>query len=249
MRIIGCLLGGMMANADVLAFGAHPDDIELGCGGTLAKLADAGRSVVFVDMTRGELGTRGTSAIRQEEASKAADILGANARENLELPDGGLIAAEDTRRRVAELIRRFRPSLIFVPYYLDRHPDHVHASQIVYEGTFLAGLPRYETGEESHRPSRMLYYMGWQEFRPSFIVDISEQFERKMEAIGAHASQFTLADPAYPETRLTSSATDHLIRSRMAYYGSLIGKEYGEGFLIRGVLEVEDPFSLNFASF
>ncbi len=238
-----------MAEADVLAFGAHPDDIELGCGGTLAKLADAGRAVVFVDLTRGELGTRGSSEVRREEAREAARILGANARENLELPDGHLVATEDAKHKVAEVIRCFRPRLVFVPYYHDRHPDHVHASEIVYEGMFVAGLPRYVAGGASYRPRRVIYYMGWQEFRPSFIVDISEQFDRKMEAICAYASQFTLADPAYPETRLTSPATDHLIRSRMAHYGALIGKKYGEGFLIRGVLEVDDPFELEFSSF
>jgi len=238
-----------MTDVDVVAFGAHPDDIELGCGGTLAKLADAGRVVVFVDLTRGELGTRGTSEIRQEEAREGARILGAVARENLALPDGQLALTADAKHKVVDVIRRFRPRLVFVPYFRDRHPDHVHASEIGYEGTFLAGLPRYVTGDASYRPDQILYYMGWEEFSPSFIVDISEQFERKMEAILAHASQFTLTDPAYPETRLTSPATDHLIRSRMAHYGALIGKDYGEAFLIRGVLEVDDPLKLRFSSF
>ena len=238
-----------MTDVDVVAFGAHPDDIELGCGGTLAKLADAGRSVVFVDLTRGELGTRGTVEVRQQEAREAARILGATARENLTLPDGHLALTAEAKRKVVEVIRRFRPRLVFLPYFHDRHPDHVHASEIVYEGTFLAGLPRYVTGEASYRPDKIIYYMGWEEFSPSFIVDISEQFERKMEAIRAYASQFTLADPSYPKTRLTSPATDRLIRSRMAHYGALIGKEYGEAFLIRGVLEVDDPFNLRFLSF
>lgn len=238
-----------MADVDIVAFGAHPDDIELGCGGTLAKLADAGRSVVFVDLTRGELGTRGTTDVREQEAREAARILGAVARENLALPDGQLTLTADAKDKVAKVIRRFRPRLVFVPYFHDRHPDHVHASEIVYEGTFLAGLPSYVTGEASYRPEKILYYMVWEEFSPSFIVDISEQFERKMEAILAHASQFTLADPTYPETRLTSPATHHLIRSRMAHYGALIGKEYGEGFLIRGVMEVDDPLKLIFSSF
>jgi len=238
-----------MTNVDVVAFGAHPDDIELGCGGTLAKLADAGRSVVFVDLTRGELGTRGTTDVREQEAREAARILGVVTRENLALPDGQLALTADAKRKVVETIRRLRPRLVFVPYFRDRHPDHVHAGEIVYEGTFLAGLPRYVTGDASYRPDKILYYMGWEEFSPTFIVDISEQFERKMEAIRAHTSQFTLADPAYPETRLTSPATEYLLRSRMAHYGALIGKEYGEGFLIRGVLEVDDPLKLKFSSF
>jgi bacillithiol biosynthesis deacetylase BshB1 len=238
-----------MTDTDVLAFGAHPDDIELGCGGTLAKLVDAGRSIVLVDMTRGELGTRGTVETRWEEARKAAQILGVATRENIGLPDGDLRATPAAKRAVVEVIRRFRPQLIFVPYWCDRHPDHAHASELVYEGAFLAGLPRYETGQASYRPKQVLYYMGWEEFSPSFIVDISAQFERKMEAIRAYASQFTLADSTYPETCLTTPATDRLIRGRMAYYGALIGKEYGEGFLIRGVLEVEDPMKARFSSF
>ncbi len=236
-----------MTDADVLAFGAHPDDIELGCGGTVAKLADAGHSVVLVDLTRGELSTRGTVEERQMEAEAARVILGAAARVNMELADGDLGATPAAKRAVAEVIRRFKPRLILVPYWHDRHPDHVHASELVYEGAFLAGLLHYETGQASHRPAKVIYYMGWEEFTPSFIVDISDQFERKMEAIRAHASQFTLADPSYPETRLTSPATDRLIRSRMAHYGALIDKEYGEGLLIRGILEIENPLEARFS--
>lgn len=238
-----------MTDTDILAFGAHPDDIELGCGGTLAKLIDAGRSVVLVDMTRGELGTRGTVEGRGKEAEAARAILGAGVRVNLGLPDGDLHPTSQAKRAVVEVIRRFRPQLIFVPHQRDRHPDHARTSEIVYEGAFLAGLPRCETGQESHRPGRILYYMGWEEFAPLFIVDISAQFERKMAAIRAYASQFTLSDPAYPPTRLTDPSTDRLIRSRMAYYGARIGKEYGEGFLIRGVLEIEDPLDARFSSF
>lgn len=237
-----------MAEADVLAFGAHPDDIELGCGGTLIKLADAGRAVVLVDMVRGELATRGTVETRRREAAAAARILGATARENLELEDGNLCSTAAAKHKVAEVIRRWRPQLIFIPYWRDRHPDHAHAGELAYEGAFLAGLPRYETGQASHRPRQLLYYMGWQEFSPSFIIDITAQFERKMAAIQAYTTQFEPDDPSYPETRLTSHKTDWLIRSRMAYYGSLIGKRYGEGFLIRGTLEVEDPLALYFSS-
>ena len=236
-----------MTDADVLAFGAHPDDIELGCGGTVAKLADAGHSVVLVDLTRGELSTRGTVEERQMEAEAARVILGAATRMNMELADGDLGATPAAKRAVAEVIRRFKPRLILVPYWHDRHPDHVHASELVYEGAFLAGLLHYETGQASHRPAKVIYYMGWEEFTPSFIVDISDQFERKMEAIHAHASQFTLADPSYPETRLTAPATDRLIRSRMAHYGALIGKKYGEGLLIRGILEIENPLEARFS--
>jgi len=238
-----------MTEADVLAFGAHPDDIELGCGGTLAKLASAGRSIVLVDMVRGELGTRGTVVTRQREAAAAAEILGVTTRKNLELEDGNLRATMAAKRKVVEVVRRWKPQLVFIPYWRVRHPDHAHASELAYEGMFLAGLPRYETGQRSHRPAKILYYMGWQEFDPTFIIDITDQFDRKMEAIYAYATQFKASEPGYSPTRLTLPETDWFIRSRMAHYGSLIGKKYGEGFLIRGKLEVKDPIALEFRSF
>ena len=238
-----------MAKVDVLVFGAHPDDIEIGCGGTLIKLTDAGRSVVLVDMVRGELGTRGSAQIREQEAAAAAEILGVTARENLELEDGNVRSTSEAKHKVAEAVRRWKPQMVFVPYWEDRHPDHAHASELAYEGVFLAGLPRYETDQEAYRPDQLIYYMGWVEFEPTFIVDITDQFERKMEAIYAYCTQFKREASPDPQTRLTSEETDWFMRSRMAYYGSLIGKRYGEAFLIRGRLAVEDPLSLNFSSF
>ncbi len=238
-----------MAKVDVLVFGAHPDDIEIGCGGTLIRLSDAGRSVVLVDMVRGELGTRGSAQIREQEAAAAAEILGGTARENLELEDGNVRSTPEAKHKVAEVVRRWKPQMVFVPYWEDRHPDHAHASELAYEGTFLAGLPRYETGQEAYRPDQLIYYMGWVEFEPTFIVDITDQFERKMEAIYAYGTQFKCEASPDPQTRLTAEETNWFMRSRMAYYGSLIGKRCGEGFLIRGRLAVDDPLSLNFSSF
>jgi bacillithiol biosynthesis deacetylase BshB1 len=238
-----------MNSTDVLAFGAHPDDIEIGCGGTIIKLADAGRRVVLVDLVRGEMGTRGSAEIRAGEAEKGAEILGVAARENLELEDGHIEVTKEGRRRVAEAVRRWRPGTVFLPYWEDRHPDHSHASRLVYEGTFLAGLSRFDTGQESHRPTRLIYYMGWYEFEPTFIVDITEQFERKMGAIYAYSTQFHPEGSTDPQTCLTSPSTDWLIRSRMAYYGARIRVRYGEGFLIRGHLAVDDPLQLDFESF
>lgn len=238
-----------MPDGEVLVFGAHPDDIEIGCGGTVRKLCDAGRRVVLVDLVRGELGTRGSAAIRSREAEQAAAILGVAARENLDLKDGHLAVTDEGRRRVVESIRRWRPDALFLPYWEDRHPDHAHAARLVYEGSFLAGLPRFETGQESHRPSRLFHYMGWQEFDPTFVVDITAQFERKMDAIYAYATQFRPDGSPDPQTRLTSPNTDWLLRSRMAYYGARIGARYGEGFLVRGQLAAADPLDLVFASF
>lgn len=238
-----------MPKVDVMAFGAHPDDIELGCGGTLIKLVDLGHSVVLVDMVQGEMGTRGTVETRRAEAAAAAKIIGAVARENLKLEDGNIRADEEAKRRVVEVVRKHRPRLVFIPYYKDRHPDHYHASQVAYEGIFLAGLAQYETGQESYRPLRVLYYMGWYEFEPTFIVDISAQFDQKMDAIYAFSTQFKPGDSFYEQTRLTSRQYNWALVQRMAYYGSLIGKQYGEGFLIRGRMEVENPLEVKFSSF
>ena len=238
-----------MPKVDVMAFGAHPDDIELGCGGTLIKLCDAGHSVVLVDMTRGEMGTRGAVETRQAEAAEAAKIIGAVARENLELKDGNIHTSKEAKRRVVEVVRKYRPRLVFIPYCEDRHPDHYHASELAYEGIFLAGLTRYETGRESYRPPKVVYYMGWYEFEPTFIVDISAQFERKMEAIYAYPTQFKPEDTFYKQTRLTLREYNWMLIHRMAYYGSLIGKKYGEGFLIRGKMEVESPLEVKFSTF
>lgn len=234
---------------DVMAFGAHPDDIELGCGGTLIKLTDAGRSVVLVDMTEAEMSTRGTVETRRAEAARAAAIIGAQARENLHLPDGDVPAGGEGKRRVAGVIRRYRPHMILLPYYRDRHPDHVYTSQVVYEGAFLAGLVRFDDGQPAYRPTRLVYYMHWHEFEPTFVVDISAQFERKMEAIAAYATQFKPDDPTWPQTRLTSAEHDWLRRARMAYYGSRIGVQYGEGFLILGQMRADTPLDIHFSTF
>lgn len=238
-----------MADVDVLAFGAHPDDIEIGCGGTLIKLVDMGFTVAMADMVRGEMGTRGTVETRKAEAAAAAKIIGVTARENLALADGNIQVTEEAKRKVAEVVRSYRPRLVFIPYYEDRHPDHYHASEVAYEGIFLAGLTRFETGQDSYRPPQVLYYMGWYEFKPTFTVDITAQFERKMEAIYAFSTQFKPNDTFYKQTRLTSREYNWGLVHRMAYYGSLIGKQYGEGFLVRGNMEVENPLEVNFSSF
>jgi len=238
-----------MNSVDVLAFGAHPDDVEIGCGGTLLKLTDQGKRVVIVDLVRGEMGTRGSAEIRAQEAAASSEILHLTARENLELTDGHIRADLEAKRKVVAAIRRWRPGVVFLPYWLDRHPDHARASELVYEGSFLAGLRRFETDQESHRPSRLFYFMGWGAFEPTFIVDITAQFERKMETIYAFSTQFQSEASTDPQTRLTAPSTDWRIRSRAAYFGSLIDVRYGEGFLIRGRLEVEDPLSLRFKTF
>jgi bacillithiol biosynthesis deacetylase BshB1 len=238
-----------MPEVDVMAFGAHPDDIELGCGGTLVKMADHGRSVILVDMTLGEMGTRGTTETRKAEAAEAARIIGAVGRENLALEDGNIHTDQEAKRRVAEVIRTYRPRIVVVPYHQDRHPDHYRTSELVYEGVFAAGLVRYETGQPSYRPPHFVYYMGWYDFAPTFVVDITDQFDRKMEAIYAYSTQFKPDDTSYQQTRLTSREYNWMLVHRMGHYGSLIQKQYGEGFLIRGTLEFQDLAEARFLSF
>jgi len=238
-----------MDRADVIAFGTHPDDAEIGCGGTLIKLADAGLKVVIVDLVRGEMGTRGSAEIRAQESAASSSILGLHGRENLELEDGNIGMTPEAKRKIVEAIRRWQPKAIFLPYWEDRHPDHSNASRLIYEATFLSGLIRFETGQEAYRPKQLFYYMGWYEFDPTFVVDITAQAERKMDAIYAFGTQFRADAERGPETRLTSPTTDWLIRSRMAHFGSRIRRKFGEGFLIRGRLEVENPLDLLFESF
>ena len=236
-------------DVDVVAFATHPDDAEISCGGTLIKLADAGRTVVVVDLTAGELGTRGTVETRAAEAEAATKILGIHSRETLGLPDGSLDASPDCKRAVVESIRRWRPRALFLPYYEDRHPDHVRASRLIYEAAFLSGLVQFETGQHAHRPDQLFYYMGWYEFEPTVVVDITEQVDRKLAAIYAYETQFNPDTERGPQTRLTSPTTDWLIRSRMAHLGARIGAKYGEGFLVRGQIEIDDPLNLTVSSF
>lgn len=238
-----------MTNVDVMAFGAHPDDIEITCGGTLIKLVDTGHSVAMVDLVAGEMGTRGTVETRRKEAAAAQKIIGAVARENLALEDGNIRTTLSAKRKIVEVVRAYRPRLVFIPYYEDRHPDHYHTSELVYEGIFLSGLRRFKTGQESYRPSKILYYMSWYEFDPTFVVDITEQFERKMEAIYAYTTQFRPDDNFYKQTRLTSREYNWALEYRMGYYGAKIGKKYGEGFLIRGTMEVTNPLEVAFSTF
>lgn len=232
-----------------MAFGAHPDDIELGCGGTVAKLVALGKRVVLVDLTRGEMGTRGNAKTRAEEAARSAAILGVTARENLALPDGRLVVDSQAIRRVVDVVRWHRPEVVFLPHDEDRHPDHVHASEIAYEGIFTAGLRRFATGHEAFRPDKVFYYMGWYTFEPDVVVDVTDYAQRKLEAVAAYESQFDPRVGSDPQTRLTSEGFWSSLEHRMGHYGALIGARYGEGFRVRGTLAVEDPTTLSFASF
>ena len=216
--------------ADVLAISAHPDDVELTCGGTLARIAASGRRFGILDLTRGEMGTRGTPEQRDEEAKKAAGILGAAFRRSLDLGDGGLRTGRAEELAVVEEIRRARPRIVLAPWPEDRHPDHARAGALVRDAAFYAGLRKIETGHPAHRPQQVLYFSTMYEHRPDFVVDVSATHEIKMRAIRAFASQFH--DPASKEP-MTILATESFlagVEGRARNAGMTIGVAFGEGF-------------------
>nr|BCX01918.1 MAG: bacillithiol biosynthesis deacetylase BshB1 [Bacteroidota bacterium] len=234
---------------DVLAFAAHPDDVELSCGGTLIKLARAGYRTGIVDLTRGELGTRGTPEIRAREAEEASRILGLRVRENLGLPDGDIPLSREARLAVIRLLRRYRPHLILINAPTDRHPDHEHAARLVVEAAFYAGLRRIETTEEDGspqqpwRPYHILHYLQHDDLRPHFVVDISDVIEERLQAVRAYASQ--VFNPSYggedPPTLLSTDRFWEGLVGRLRHFGLLIGAAYGEGFRYqRWPLRVDD---------
>ncbi len=228
---------------DVLAFGAHPDDLELTCGGTLAKFERQGYAVAMLALTAGELSTRGSVEIRAREFAAAAAILGAAHHRILNLPDGDLGPDPAQKLVVARVIREYRPKLVLAPYWKDRHPDHANASRLVTEASFVAGLARYDPATPSHRPRRILYYASRYEFHPSFIVDVSETHDLKMQAIRAYRSQFydERNERDEPETNISHPGFLEAIIARGKQYGSYVGVTYGEPFLVREPLRLDDP--------
>ena len=227
---------------DILAFGAHPDDVELAAGGTLLKAARAGSATGVITLTRGETGTRGSLEERAAEFDAASRLMGLAHHEMLSLPDGRLAADEESKLAVVREIREHRPTILLLPYWEDRHPDHGAASRIVQEAAFLAGLRKLETGQEPHRPAELVYYMSSWEFEPSFVVDISAQIEEKKRAIQAYGTQVYNPSLATGEeqTFISSEHFWQLLLSRMAHYGRLIGASFAEPFRIRGLVEIAD---------
>ncbi|NLV30993.1 MAG: bacillithiol biosynthesis deacetylase BshB1 [Acidobacteria bacterium] len=226
---------------DFLAFGAHPDDAELFIGGTLAKLSDLGYATGVVDMSRGELGTRGTAAVRGREAREAARILGLAVRENLGLPDGRITVTDAARLSVIRVLRKYRPRIVATHYREDRHPDHVHTGRLVAEAVHHSGLARIRTGQERYRPPVLLFFKLPWNVAPSFVVDVGDWVGRREAAIAAHRSQ--LYDPASREPATYLSQPDFLERvdSIHAWYGTLVGKRRAEAFHIGEALEISDP--------
>ena len=233
---------------DILAFGAHPDDVEMGCGGTIAKSTSNGKKVGIVDLTRGELGTNGTVEIREEEANVASKILGVSFRMNLELEDGFIFNNKESQIKIVEVIRHYKPDIVLSNTQIDRHSDHGKASDLIYESAFLSGLSKLETKhdgkvQEPWRPRINLNYQQWNDFKPDVLIDISEFIEVKKEAILAFQSQ-VLKDPNSKSTNINSENFIESIKYRAKNYGRLIDKEYAEAFQSRKNIAVNNIFDL-----
>jgi N-acetylglucosamine malate deacetylase 1 len=218
---------------DLLVFGPHADDIEIGLGGTIARHAAAGHVVGLCDLTEAELSSNGTPEQRKQEAAAATRVLGAAWRENLGWPDGGITAAPERIRSAVDLIRAHRPRAIAIPYWDDRHPDHVAASQVLRAAIFTAGLRRYVTGADAWRSDWICHYFINDSVTPSFVVDVSDSYERKRKALDCYRSQFAPAGEGTVATRLTASTFRQLIESRDAQFGALAGVAFAEGVVVR----------------
>ena len=234
---------------DILAIAAHRDDVELTCAGTLLKAVDQGHRTAILDLTAGEIGTRGSAGLRGEEAARAAEILGVTERRNAGLPDAHLANDEASRRTVVEAIRHFAPRVVILPFPVGRHPDHRVASELGRDACFLAGLAKYPAEGTPYRPFKILYALSYREdaVKPTFLVDISAQFERKVAAIKCYASQFDAAVSAgeiFPTGQDLYSRVEH----QNGHYGSLIRTRYAEPFYTHETMAVEDVVQLGVQS-
>jgi bacillithiol biosynthesis deacetylase BshB1 len=234
----------------VLAIAAHRDDVELTCGGTLIKAVGLGQRTAIVDLTQGEMGTRGSAALRGQEAERAAEILGCSARETLGLPDAGIENTPATREALARVIRRFQPRVVIAPALEGRHPDHRIAAQLIRDACFVAGLAKVAPEVPKHRPHKIVHSLAYRQdfIRPTFVVDISAEFERKMAAVRCYASQFDDAIQA-GEVYPTGEPLYDVVTHHAAMYGSLIRTRYGEPFFTTEMMRVDDVATLEVATF
>lgn len=229
-----------MQEIDLLFFGAHPDDIELGCGGTIAKCVKQGLRVGMIDLTRGEMGTRGTPKTRKREAAAAAKILGASFREQLDFGDGALLTGRDEELILIDVVRRTKPKLVYAPYPDDRHPDHTRTGRLVTEASFYAGLRSLETGVPAHRPQTTVYYIQNYMVPPSFVVDTTAAWKTKMRAIAAYKSQFHDPKSKEPQTFISDPNFLAMIEARGRHFGALIHVPFGEAFVTKQPPRVDD---------
>ena len=226
---------------DIVAIAAHPDDVELTCGGTLAKSARSGYKTAILDLTKGEMGTRGTAEMRAAEAAAAAEVLSVNARLNAGLPDAGIHNTDDTRKVVVELLRQLRPRVVILPFPVGRHPDHRVASELGRDACFLSKLAKYDAAGEPHKVQKVIYAMAYREdtVKPTFVVDISDEFETKLKAVACYESQFegvSTAGELFP----TGQPLPDLISTQNRHYGSLIRCAFGEPFVTEETVRVDD---------
>ncbi|HMQ70116.1 MAG TPA: bacillithiol biosynthesis deacetylase BshB1 [Ignavibacteria bacterium] len=229
------------AKTDALFFAAHPDDAELNCGGTILSLISSGRSVGIVDLTLGELSTRGNLKLRKEETDKASALLGIKFRENLKIADGNIEINLTNKKKLISVIRKYRPEIVFAPYPLDRHPDHINASNLIRESFFYSGLEKIKTGNlEPFRPPKIYYYRNAVDMPVSFIFDISKTFNKKLEVMKCFDSQFYNSDSKEPQTFISSKLFEQEVEARARHFGFKIGVEYGEPFYSDGDLKVEN---------
>lgn len=235
---------------DILVLAAHPDDAELGCGGTILKHIKAGHKVGVVDITRGELGTRGTAQTRDQEAAAAAKVLGLSVRENLNLPDGFFHNSKEHQLAVVKAIRKYQPTIVLANAMYDRHPDHGRGSDLAYDSCFLSGLVKIETSEDGHaqlpwRPKSVYHYIQSQFIEPDFVVDIAGFWDKKLEAIRAYKTQFYDPSSQEPETYISNPGFLKLLEARSIEMGHAIGSPHGEGFTTRGWIGVKSLFDIN----
>jgi bacillithiol biosynthesis deacetylase BshB1 len=229
-----------MEPIDLLFFAAHPDDTELSAGGTLAKAVRDGYRVGMIDLTRGEMGTRGTPQTRKREAAAAAKVLGATFREQLDFGDGGLRTSREEELQIIDVIRRCRPRVVFVSYPDERHPDHERAGRVVTDASFYAGLKALDTGLPAHRPQAVVYYLQNYPIPPSFVVDVTAMWKTKMRAIHSYKSQFHDPKSKEPKTFISDPRFLDMIDARGKHYGALIGAGYGEAFVTKQPPRVDD---------
>lgn len=230
---------------DVLAIGVHPDDVELGCSGTILKHIAQGKKVGILDLTKGELGSRGSSELRLEEADKAAQIMGVSVRENLGFADGFFINDKKHQLEIIKILRKYQPDIVLANAPKDRHPDHGRASKLVSEACFYSGLVKVETelngnAQSLWRPKAVYFYIQDRFLKPDFVVDVSEHVNKKMEAIMAFSSQFYNPDSNAPETPISSKKFLDFVKARMANFGRDINADYAEGYTTERVIGVED---------
>ena len=234
---------------DILAFGAHPDDVELGCGATIAKEVANGKKVGIVDITRGELGTRGTAETRAQEASDAADILGVTVRENLGFADGFFLNDKSHQMAIIKMIRKYQPEIVLCNAIDDRHIDHGKGSNLVSDACFLSGLIKIETDLEGKsqmqwRPKQVYHYIQWKNLEPDVLVDVSEYMTTKMAAVLAYKTQFYDPKSQEPQTPISSKNFTDSINYRAKDLGRIIGVDYAEGFTVERYLAVDSLFNL-----